>query len=291
MKLGRNDPCHCGSGKKYKNCCINSHFNSPPSQHSTYLISSKIAYMGSVGREREKWCKEFIEWKAERLKKIQNAQTEASLKSNKPISCSKGCSYCCSQHIAGSFQECEAIVYWLNQKPTVRDEFLKRYPIWRKKISENQQTYDQVSNTANLSLPNPNDSHARQLFFDAAEEYFKLDIKCPFLVDGLCSIYPVRPLACASHVVISNPENCKASNGQMCESLSWVDRHELHPAYFRGPANQALSTCVPHLVHEIMLGCFSYLDKLPGLAGIKREAGTDPEISSFFLQAGLRVPL
>ncbi len=22
MKLGRNDPCHCGSGKKYKNCCL-----------------------------------------------------------------------------------------------------------------------------------------------------------------------------------------------------------------------------------------------------------------------------
>jgi preprotein translocase subunit SecA len=22
-KVGRNDPCPCGSGKKYKNCCIN----------------------------------------------------------------------------------------------------------------------------------------------------------------------------------------------------------------------------------------------------------------------------
>jgi hypothetical protein len=21
MKIGRNDPCHCGSGKKYKKCC------------------------------------------------------------------------------------------------------------------------------------------------------------------------------------------------------------------------------------------------------------------------------
>src|SRR4030067_309481 len=21
MKIGRNDPCHCGSGRKYKNCC------------------------------------------------------------------------------------------------------------------------------------------------------------------------------------------------------------------------------------------------------------------------------
>src|SRR3989344_1476945 len=22
MKVGRNDPCHCGSGKKYKKCCL-----------------------------------------------------------------------------------------------------------------------------------------------------------------------------------------------------------------------------------------------------------------------------
>jgi SEC-C motif len=22
MKVGRNDPCHCGSGKKYKHCCM-----------------------------------------------------------------------------------------------------------------------------------------------------------------------------------------------------------------------------------------------------------------------------
>jgi hypothetical protein len=22
MKLGRNDPCHCGSGNKYKKCCL-----------------------------------------------------------------------------------------------------------------------------------------------------------------------------------------------------------------------------------------------------------------------------
>jgi hypothetical protein len=23
-RLGRNDPCPCGSGQKYKNCCLNS---------------------------------------------------------------------------------------------------------------------------------------------------------------------------------------------------------------------------------------------------------------------------
>ena len=29
MKIGRNDPCPCGSGKKYKKCCLNEQQASP----------------------------------------------------------------------------------------------------------------------------------------------------------------------------------------------------------------------------------------------------------------------
>lgn len=29
QKIGRNDPCPCGSGKKYKNCCINKPVSKP----------------------------------------------------------------------------------------------------------------------------------------------------------------------------------------------------------------------------------------------------------------------
>ena len=34
MKPGRNDPCPCGSGKKYKNCCLGEAPSSPPSRRS-----------------------------------------------------------------------------------------------------------------------------------------------------------------------------------------------------------------------------------------------------------------
>lgn len=29
MKIGRNDPCHCGSGKKYKKCCMDKPISNP----------------------------------------------------------------------------------------------------------------------------------------------------------------------------------------------------------------------------------------------------------------------
>lgn len=38
-KLNRNDPCHCGSGKKYKNCCQNK---------DTSGIKSKVGLIGVI---------------------------------------------------------------------------------------------------------------------------------------------------------------------------------------------------------------------------------------------------
>ncbi len=32
MKIGRNDQCHCGSGKKYKKCCMNKETSPVPAE-------------------------------------------------------------------------------------------------------------------------------------------------------------------------------------------------------------------------------------------------------------------
>lgn len=39
VKLNRNDPCHCGSGKKYKNCC---------QKKDQSNISSKLGMIGVI---------------------------------------------------------------------------------------------------------------------------------------------------------------------------------------------------------------------------------------------------
>lgn len=38
-KIGRNDPCPCGSGKKYKNCCINKPTNTLKLKHKVTVLS------------------------------------------------------------------------------------------------------------------------------------------------------------------------------------------------------------------------------------------------------------
>ena len=37
-KIGRNDPCPCGSGKKYKKCCQNQSLNEIPQSNTGYIF-------------------------------------------------------------------------------------------------------------------------------------------------------------------------------------------------------------------------------------------------------------
>jgi hypothetical protein len=45
MKLSRNESCHCGSGKKYKNCCLKK-------EHSPYCDHSKYEKQKTASEQR-----------------------------------------------------------------------------------------------------------------------------------------------------------------------------------------------------------------------------------------------
>jgi len=49
MKIGRNDPCPCGSGKKYKKCCLDKHNNNIKSD-----ISLQFAKLQAKQKQRQK---------------------------------------------------------------------------------------------------------------------------------------------------------------------------------------------------------------------------------------------
>ena len=49
-KLGRNDPCNCGSGKKYKHCCADPTKNNKLAQSRIHFspISEKSSDAGKI---------------------------------------------------------------------------------------------------------------------------------------------------------------------------------------------------------------------------------------------------
>jgi tetratricopeptide (TPR) repeat protein len=63
MKLGRNDPCGCGSGKKYKNCCLGkAEFHPPYASAPTSEELNLLDALFSTGRydELENWTRSLI---------------------------------------------------------------------------------------------------------------------------------------------------------------------------------------------------------------------------------------
>lgn len=42
----------------------------------------------------------------------------------------------------------------------------------------------------------------------SALSYFRMNIECPLLKDGQCSVYDLRPAQCSTHLVTSDPKLC-----------------------------------------------------------------------------------
>lgn len=49
MKIGRNDPCHCGSGKKYKHCC----YSTDSVKHEEPVIEAEAAATDEGDEEQD----------------------------------------------------------------------------------------------------------------------------------------------------------------------------------------------------------------------------------------------
>lgn len=201
LKYGRNDPCPCKSGKKYKNCCMD----------AKHLIS--INYKGEVAMVEKAtsdfFFKQIIELN-DSLTPTQKLDVDDGLKvlrhsfdllenAIEPIyaftPCKKGCSACCNLTIDMTEIEAELIKKYVEENFTPEDiEYL-----------ENRFKDD--------SYHCPNTQHC--LNDESLRlKYFKLNRPCAFLSkNGECTIYEVRPVNCRSYLVFSNPEICKPNEG------------------------------------------------------------------------------
>jgi len=101
--------------------------------------------------------------------------TNAPEENKKGIQCKTGCTHCCFIDVDISADEAAVIINYCNENAIEIDkEYLeKQAVVGRKKYSE-------------LS-------------------------RCVFLKDNLCSIYPVRPIACRKHWVKTDPSLCDFS--------------------------------------------------------------------------------
>lgn len=105
--------------------------------------------------------------------------------------CSKGCSTCCSEALMANRSEVE---HMREGYPEDQLEALK---------SRTQKWLDEF-------MPFQN-AETRDGLIDGYK-YLDADIKCPFLVNGLRSVYERRPMGCRVYFAQGDPDNCKMPN-------------------------------------------------------------------------------
>jgi Fe-S-cluster containining protein len=147
---------------------------------------------------------------AHQLCDIINRHTaENEIESGAPISCKKGCANCCSYMVSLSSAE----AFYL-QKHILSLPAEKRKPILHSFLKA-------VRKIAANKVPpviKPAMDQAKSLM-SISNWYQKMDIKCPFIKDNVCSQYHARPLVCREHLVTSSPKACNPSSGMFSDII------------------------------------------------------------------------
>lgn len=132
-------------------------------------------------------------------------------KQEKFVPCRKGCSACCNYLIPLSAPEVFRMTEEVLAMPENRGRAVLQSCLdaAKKILDDTPEGIDPYSSTT-ANTP----TQVSQL----GRWYAALKLPCPFLSDGLCTIYEQRPTACREHIVTGSPSLCEAE---------WTDESQL----------------------------------------------------------------
>jgi len=222
MKIGRNDPCFCGSGEKLKKCCGQNHSHIPKSHtvnadrrwmEDLVLKNGDMLLYGRLYNEMDSIPSESI-WKEFRriaeiylgggkdrtriLHEMADQTIVSLIERDKRLGypapfCHKGCCNCCHELVYCTSEEAACIHdYCIKNDIEIDDEKLLR-----------QLDY--------IEFDNNMDHTGGTTWNDQKTE----DQSCVFLnrMDKSCTIWPVRPLVCRVHLAEDTDQYCAPHNG------------------------------------------------------------------------------
>lgn len=281
-KIGRNAPCPCGSGKKYKKCCgaVSQTGIVMEKETDYFKLNREIAYKGKIGRMREEFCVRYIKHKQQAFKEIRKTQLEIATSKGENITCQKGCSFCCVQYVDANIQEGEAIVYYLYQNESVLNNFLQVYSTWREKVRDSGDSFKKmIHHWQKAEDTKWKDEETLQAGLNEVGHYATANIPCPFLHDSLCSIYEVRPYTCASLFATTPAEWCNPSNPNKARIYQAIKFDEFNDtSFYYQNLKQPVQSFMPVMVYQKLSYGLIGMPNIPGLENLPDEFMNDPEV-------------
>lgn len=126
--------------------------------------------------------------------------TDTSLKHVQSV-CLSGCAHCCHQNIPVHAAEEHIITEFVDREfsEEQKDALSGRLHAWFSFMNENT----------------PNRYLSAKDILEFGAKLISQRVPCPFLIDNLCSIYPVRPITCRTFYVSDNPDKCARNPGRV----------------------------------------------------------------------------
>lgn len=180
-------------------------------------------------------------------------------------------------------QECEAIVYYLYQNEKILSAFLKNYKIWREKEKETLEIYKEreMLRLEIRAFRKPPVQKMERLKHGLPEQYFKLNMPCPFLKNNQCLIYEVRPLMCVAYYSVNPLELCNPLSTKMPKIKQADEIPFLYDRiFYYAKLDFPFFPLMPLGVYRIINEGYSYLSTIRGIGNIKIDAMQEPEIAA-----------
>jgi Fe-S-cluster containining protein len=232
--------------------------------HNAHRIKKvkRKAYEGVSGAKRRQFCDAYRRVLPAIYSNLHKRCIE-SLKEGEQISCNKGCFYCCYQHVGVTLADGVVIVDYLYSHEGVLGNFLNSYPEWQMAAADISR---EVDAECNLAVETGNLGASLR----HSDDYFDIQVRCPFLLGSNCSIYEVRPLNCAAHYSTSPCEWCaKGSPEKPVLREMLLDESDMIKL-------MALPNITPGLfLHRTTLPILVYELLVDGLPAFLRESGAD----------------
>ena len=127
-------------------------------------------------------------------------------KHQQQTACRQGCVSCCSQFVSVNVAHALLVVNYLYDDEILLEYFLKRYRIWRKSFSKKSTASTILNQLENYTTRSAVVCSYPQ---ELCSAYHRLEIACPFLKQGSCSIHAIRPIVCAAYFSLTDAEYCR----------------------------------------------------------------------------------
>jgi hypothetical protein len=242
-------------------------------------INREVAFEGEVGRQRKDFYTRYSRFKQVEIDRLVSQMKRDIGTRGESVSCSPGCFHCCLLYVFTTLQEADTITCFLYEHQDAFEHFLTMYPRWEAAITPIVHNIDRLEAIQEKILFGQETMEERQVFYSDLTVFADLNNPCPFLYDGVCTIYPVRPYSCACVLSSSPQEWCDRNNpNRQKPSIykSHPDRASEMP--YMGLATGIIFGCLPNMVYRIMVYGYSFLSSFQGLEGLKTRAAADPEI-------------